>query len=793
MNNRSLLLTKLIALLILAVMTLSMMGCDALPFLNQSNSENSNDNADDNNAPDSSVHTHDYVDGFCDCGAIDPDYVPEHIHKFQAGKCACGAIDPDYKPAHKHNFVDGKCECGESDPNLVPDHEHNFVDGKCECGESDPDYNGSTTEYKTVTIAEALEIAAANPNGTTELYYINATVKTMKNASYGEMYIEDETGEIYVYGTRGEDGETYFDQLTEKPVKGDKVVLLCQLSQYNGQNQVKQARLISFEHIEVDPGDLTDYTEMTVADAREADEGAKVIVSGVVAQITYSNGKVPSGVILVDGTSSIYVYSSDLAGQVAIGNTVKIAAEKAYYVLSSEQSNAEKFGYKGSNQLDNVIVISSDKETTAFHKSWITESTIKEIMDTPVTEDITTKIFKVNALVKKAPGNGFTNYYFNDIDGYTGSYTYSQCNGSDFSWIDAFDGKICTVYIVALNAKSSTTGCTWRFLPVEIIDEGYTFNLNDAPKYAVTYHGLGQFLPEYTGDPAAELITSISSELLGFEGVSLSYASSDESVIYFTTDDGKVIFHCGNGGKATVTITATYGEATYSESVEISVVANESVDYITVADAILAADDSTVTVKGIVGPSVVNRDAFYLFGEDGSVITVLVNDTAIFSEIEIGHEIIVTGKREHFVNADKYNGNYTGQATIVQAEIVANYYGNHEYPTTKFVTGKTVEDLRALDIMTDYSNTVFVTKAIVQVQETAYYTNIKLTSLDGSTTITLYCSSANQYSWLKAFAGQEVTLELAACNWNDKSFWAFCALAVYNEDGTKTLNTFNWN
>ena len=41
---------------------------------------------------------------------------------------------------HEHVFVDGKCECGAEDPNYVPPHEHVFVDGKCECGEEDPNY-----------------------------------------------------------------------------------------------------------------------------------------------------------------------------------------------------------------------------------------------------------------------------------------------------------------------------------------------------------------------------------------------------------------------------------------------------------------------------------------------------------------------------------------------------------------------------------------------------------------------------------------------------------------------------
>ena len=92
----------------------------------------------------------------------------------------------------------------------------------------------------------------------------------------------------------------------------------------------------------------------------------------------------------------------------------------------------------------------------------------------------------------------------------------------------------------------------------------------------------------------------------------------------------------------------------------------------------------------------------------------------------------------------------------------------------------------------DKSTTVFVTNVIVKVEETQFYTSLKVTSLDGNTTISLYCSSANQYSWLKAYSGQTVTLELAACNWNDKTYWAFCALAVYTDDG-KVLNTLNWN
>ena len=42
---------------------------------------------------------------------------------------------------HQHDFVEGKCECGEIDPEYVAPHVHEFVNGKCECGEVDPSFS----------------------------------------------------------------------------------------------------------------------------------------------------------------------------------------------------------------------------------------------------------------------------------------------------------------------------------------------------------------------------------------------------------------------------------------------------------------------------------------------------------------------------------------------------------------------------------------------------------------------------------------------------------------------------
>jgi hypothetical protein len=65
--------------------------------------------------------------------------------------------------------------------------------------------------------------------------------------------------------------------------------------------------------------------------------------------------------------------------------------------------------------------------------------------------------------------------------------------------------------------------------------------------------------------------------------------------------------------------------------------------------------------------------------------------------------------------------------------------------------------------------------------------------VDGSTSINLYCKNADQYKWLKDYAGQTITMEIAPCNWSSKSIYPGCVLAVIHEDGTKTVNTLNFN
>ena len=96
-----------------------------------------------------------------------------------------------------------------------------------ESTEDETQGNEPEVEIKVITIAEALELCGEPGNITTERYYIRGIIQTIKNGSYGQMVIADETGSIDVYGTYSADGELTYTQLEYRPVKGDEVLLHC--------------------------------------------------------------------------------------------------------------------------------------------------------------------------------------------------------------------------------------------------------------------------------------------------------------------------------------------------------------------------------------------------------------------------------------------------------------------------------------------------------------------------------------------------------------------------------------
>ena len=657
---------------------------------------------------------------------------------------------------------------------------------------SDP-IDPSVDKEDLFTVAELLEMCKDYPDqASTERFYVQAVVLSIDDPQYGQMTIADGTGKISVYGTYGADGEDRYPVLVDRPEEGDVVLLYANINTFEGEPQIFSGWIIDFE-TDREPFDPADYVEMTIAEAREEAVETKVLLEGVVAQITYNSGKNPIGFILVDETGSIYIYDMPTAHQVEIGNKIKIAGSRDNWVLDTEQASADKYGYDGCIQVANCRILENDNAKNDWDKSWIEESTVREMINAdPSVENITTIIYKVNALVKKVEGTGFTNYYFNDIDGVTGTYTYTQASGADFEWLDKFDGKICTVYLMVLNYKSESAGLITRFLPIEVIDENYQFDLTKTVEMVMEYYVVDQFkVDTYYADPALELVNLVSNELLGFENAEITYKSND-AAITINNVDGKTIMNvdCTTTKDVIVTATVKYDEQTLDKQFTIHIGSLADFDYISIPEAIATTVGENITVRGIVGPSLVNKDGFYLMSEEGLIA--IITDTATLKTLSLGDEVIMTGKRDAYGTQEGFDG--PGQTCITSAVLDVNLYGNNEIPTNFFIEGKTIKDLSELKYTEDHTTEVYLVKAKIRVEQTPYYSNLYINDpLNEGASIRLYSSSANQYSWLFDFDGQEVTLAIAPCNWNHKDYYAGCALYAIDAEGNIIYNTLNFN
>lgn len=655
-------------------------------------------------------------------------------------------------------------------------------------------------EKKIYTIAELIAMMPSDGSVTTERYYVKAEIKSIDNADYGAMTIEDPTGTLSVYGTYSSDGAKRYSELDEKPVKGDTVLLYGTIQNYKNKTpEIKSGWIIEFTK-GIPTWSEDDYTEMTIGEAREAAVDSLVKVTGVVSRITFASGMKPNGFIIVGDNSSIYVYDNQIATAVAIGNKITLLAKKTMFIASKEASSAKKFGYKGACQLVDGHLLSNDESTNDLDLSFAQEKTVKEVIETSPSANITSLIYHSNALIKRVQkeGQNFVNYYIDDLDGKTGSYVYTACDGNDFAWMDQYDGKICSVYYTALNAKSTSTGVLFRFLPIKIEDNNYQFNKAEAPKFAVEYYGLEQFDTVYSADPSKEMLTSVTSDLLNFGTATLSYSSNNTDLAYFETGkDGKVIFHINNETEGTATITVTGhldGQTDFSKTMDIKIVKPVDVSLaVNVKAAIDASKGTELLVKGVIGPSLVNKNGFYLIDETGS-LAVVMNSTDEFNGLQIGQTVYIKGKRDLFASARNGTPSYF-ESCMTGCQIVKNEFGNVDYSTASFIKGKTLADLIALPVTDNYHTAeVYVITAGLKFVSTKNYSNAYLK--DGDSEMRLYCTNAaSQYQWINSYVDdtKTYTMEVAVCNWNNKNYYTACLLSITDSNGNKVMNTLNFN
>ena len=190
-------------------------------------------------------------------------------------------------------------------------------DGYCDaCGKllraPDPTYEN------TLSISEAIDLGLSmDHNGYTEdKYFVTGTVKEIRNAIYGNLYIADEYGnEFYVYGAYSADGSVRFDKLEVQPKIGDIVTVYGTIGQYNGTPQMKKGWITEIiETAAPDPmpePEPEPYGQYTILEALELEDGTNVVVTGTVVKINtaWSDVYCNMSVTIADAEGNeLYVY-----------------------------------------------------------------------------------------------------------------------------------------------------------------------------------------------------------------------------------------------------------------------------------------------------------------------------------------------------------------------------------------------------------------------------------------------------------------------------------------------------
>ncbi|MBN1108380.1 MAG: DNA-binding protein [Bacteroidales bacterium] len=198
------------------------------------------------------------------------------------------------------------------------------------------DYTSQTSLSQTGAIIDAsiAEFLAAEVGDTQ--YRLKGVITSITNTTYGNLYLRDFSGEVYVYGIQ--------DFSTKGLKVGDIITIVGKRAAYNGNPQVGSAVLESSVPV----------TAATIAEvlAKPDDPNTYFMVTGEITSIvndTYGN------LYLKEGDDEIYVYGC-YPGYGATGDNRKyLIADKGLKVGDQLTVIAPKGSYGGSPQLSNSI------------------------------------------------------------------------------------------------------------------------------------------------------------------------------------------------------------------------------------------------------------------------------------------------------------------------------------------------------------------------------------------------------------------------------------------------------
>ena len=282
--------------------------------------------------------------------------------------------------------------------------------------------------------ATAAEINAAE-DGSTK-YQLTGYVSSIKNTQYGNLYIKDATGEVYVYGIK--------DWANQTINEGDIITVVSSKTSYNGSPQLMNAELT----------DRKAVVDKTVAEFLATEESKDVYyrLTGTASGI--NDGDIYGNFNIVDQRGSVYVYGL-LAGW---GGEKKLFQNLGLKNGDTVTLVGYHTSYNGAKQVGGAFYVShkaASGEGDAGDSGNTGEGEVTPSADKTLT----------NAEILAALTSGETSYVTYDIQSASGVWnvnasqlktnTFLQCRGKKGGYIKtpAFDKDIKSVTIHFSSAK----------------------------------------------------------------------------------------------------------------------------------------------------------------------------------------------------------------------------------------------------------------------------------------------------------------------------------------------------
>ncbi len=222
----------------------------------------------------------------------------------------------------------------------------------------------------------------------------------------------------------------------------------------------------------VNLGDVPEYKATPIADALKLETGTEVTIEGIVGRKTYKSGTTdPLGAFIIDSTGSIVVYNSApfMASLIDVteGNRIVLKGTIDRYISSDTVKDT---GYIGDVQLKDTTLIYNGAGQNEVPSESIEEKTITWISSQPVSNNLSSRVFKVQAKVKKNTGYSTSYSLLDPADESKSLSVYSQRGGSDFAWLDEYVDKVVVLYVGVQNLQIRSGNPNWRSCPIQILN-----------------------------------------------------------------------------------------------------------------------------------------------------------------------------------------------------------------------------------------------------------------------------------------------------------------------------------